>query len=86
VTIVGLHIELDSADSDQVYFTEIHPDLAAKRDRRFSLDAFAPERTLPDGKIEHPHALIQFFDGTPSYDAVRERILAIAERSAKPVE
>ena len=78
-----LRIELDSADSDQVYFREIHPDLAAKGDRRFSLDAFGPN-PLPDGRIDH--ALIQFFDGTPSYDAVRERILAIAERSAKPVE
>jgi hypothetical protein len=78
-----LSIELDSADSDQVYFREIHPDLAAKGDRRFSLDAFGP-KPLPDGRIDH--ALIQFFDGTPSYEAVRERILAIAERSAKSVE
>jgi hypothetical protein len=77
-----LHIELDSDDSDQVDFREIHPELAAKGDRRYSLDAFRPQ-TLPDGTIDH--ALIQFFDGVPSYDAVRERILAIAERSAKPV-
>ena len=35
-----------------------------------------PNRTLPDGMIDHPHALIQFFDGAPSYFAVRERILA----------
>jgi hypothetical protein len=76
-----LHIELDSDDADQVDFKEIHPDLAAKGDRRFSLDAFGP-RPLPDGTVDH--ALIQFFDGAPSYDAVRERILAIAERSAKP--
>lgn len=76
-----LHIELDSDDGDQVYFRQIRPDLAAKGDRRFSLDLFEPDRTLPDGKIDHPHALIQFFDGLPSYDAVRERILAIAERS-----
>lgn len=75
-----LHIELDSDDGDQVYFREIHPDLAAKGDRRFSLDAFGP-RTLPNSTNDH--ALIQFFDGAPSYDAVRERILAIAERAAK---
>jgi hypothetical protein len=81
-----VRIDLDSDDPDQVYFRQIHPDLAAKGDRRFSLDAFGPDRTLPDGKIDHPHALIQFFDGTPSYDAVRERILAIAERSARSVE
>lgn len=73
-----LVIELDSDDGDQVYFKQIHPELAAKGDRRYSLDAFGPDR-LPDGKIDH--ALIQFFDGAPSYDAVRERILTIAERS-----
>jgi len=28
-----------------------------------------------------PHALVQFFDGAPSNDSVRERSLAIAERS-----
>ena len=76
-----LHIELDSDDSDQVDFKEIHPDLAAKGDQRYSLDAFRPG-TLPDGTIDH--ALIQFYDGTPSYDTVRDRILAIAERAAKP--
>jgi hypothetical protein len=72
-----LLIELDSDDGDQVYFREIHPELAAKGDRCYSLDAFAADRTLPDGQIDH--ALIQFFEGAPSYDTVRERILAIAE-------
>jgi hypothetical protein len=79
-----VRIELDSDDGDQVSFKQIHPELAAKGDREFSLDAFAPDQTLPSGEIDHPHALIQFYDGRPSYDAVRERILAIAERSAKP--
>lgn len=79
-TIVS--VELDSDDGDQVYFRQIHPDLAAKGGRQFSLDAFA-DRTLADGKIDHQHTLIQFFDGAPSYDKVRERILAIAERSAQ---
>ena len=76
-----LRVELDSDDGDQVDFRETHPDLAAKGDRRFSLDLFAPDQTQPNGTIEHQHALVQFFDGAPSYDAVRERILAIAERS-----
>jgi len=76
-----LGITLNSDDGIQVYFRQIHPDLAAKGERQFSLDAFAPDRILPDGKFDQPHALIQFFDGKPSYDAVREQILAIAERS-----
>jgi hypothetical protein len=76
-----VRIELDSDDPDQVYFRQIHPELAAKGDRRYSLDAFGPDKALPGGKIDHPHALIQFFDGAPSYDTVRERILAIADRA-----
>jgi hypothetical protein len=75
-----LHIELDSDDPDQVYFKEIHPDLAAKGDRRYSLDAFL-DKALPDNTSEDRHALIQFFDGAPSYDTVRERIMTIADRA-----
>jgi hypothetical protein len=67
-----LRIELNSDDPDQVYFREIHPELAAKGERRFSLDAFGPE-----------HALVRFFDGRPSYDDVRQLILAIAARSSE---
>ena len=72
-----LMIELDSDDPDKVYFREVHPDLAAKGDRRYSLDAFASDKLLQDSKADH-HKLIQFYDGMPSYDVVRERILAIA--------
>jgi hypothetical protein len=74
-----LTIELNSDDGLQVYFKETHPDLAAKGERQFSLDA-----TLSDGKTGHSGGAIQFFDGAPAYDAVRERILAIAERTGKP--
>jgi hypothetical protein len=77
-----LHIELDSDDPDQVYFKQIHPDLAAKGDRRYSLDAFL-DKALPGDTSDDRHVLIQFFDGAPSYETVRERILSIAERSAK---
>ena len=77
-----LHIELDSDDPDQVYFRQIHPDLAAKGDRRYSLDAFL-DKALPDNTNEDRHDLIQFFDGAPSYDTVRDRILAIAERAVE---
>jgi TPR repeat protein len=76
-----LSIELDSDDPDQLDFKETHPQLAAKGDRRYSLDVFSPNRTSHNGGTDH--ALIQFYDGRPSYDAVRERILAIAEHSAK---
>jgi len=79
-----LHIELDSDDGDQVYFKESHPELAAKGNRQFSLDAFL-DKAVPGDTSDDRHALIQFFDGAPSYDVVRERILTIAERSVKSV-
>lgn len=72
-------IELDSDDGDQVYFRQSHPDLAAKGEREYSLDGFA-ESTQPGGSMDH--ALLQFFDGAPSYDVVRDRIFAIAERAS----
>ena len=72
-----LVIELESDDGDQVDFRKTHPELTAKGDRRYSLDGFALGGG-PDGKIDH--ALIEFFDGEPSYDAVHERILTIAQR------
>jgi hypothetical protein len=75
-----LHIELDSDDGDQVYFKETHPDLAAKGDRRYSLDGIL-DKALPGYTSDDRHALIQFYDGEPSYDTVRERILAMADRA-----
>lgn len=71
-----LTIQLNSDDGLQVYFKEKHPDLAAKGERQFSLD-------VSDGKADHSGAL-QFFDGKPTYETVRERIIAIAERTGKP--
>jgi hypothetical protein len=73
-----LRIELDSDDPDQVDFKQTHPDLPAKGERRYSLDAFASDKLLHDTKADH-HALIQFYDGVPSYDILRGRILAIAD-------
>ncbi len=77
-----LHIELDSDDGDQVYFKEAHPDLAAKGDRRYSLDAVL-DKAVPDITSDQRHALIQFFDGAPSYDTVRDRILGMAKRAVE---
>jgi hypothetical protein len=70
-----LTIQLNSDDGLQVYFKEKHPDLAANGERQFSLDA-----ALPDGT----GGAIQFFDGAPTYDSLRDRILTVAERGGKP--
>lgn len=78
-----VHIELDSDDGDQVYFKEEHPDLATKGERKYSLDAFMPTEGAASSQTGNQHALIQFYDGAPKYDTVRERILAIADRAAK---
>ena len=74
-----LHIELDSDDGDQVYFKETHPDLAAKGERAYALDASGPDPNAPGEMMHYP--VLQFFDGAPGYDTVRDRILAIAERA-----
>ena len=47
------------------------------------LDAFEPDPTSPNGQR---NALIRFFDGKPSYDTVREIILAAAKKIGKPVD
>jgi hypothetical protein len=43
------------------------------------------DKAVPGDTSDDRHALIQFFDGAPSYDTVRDQILAIEERSAKSV-
>jgi hypothetical protein len=75
-----LKIELSSYDGDQAEFKKTHPDLAAKGDRQYSLDAFEPDPTSPNGQR---NALIRFFEGKPSYDTVREIILAAAKSVGK---
>jgi hypothetical protein len=74
-------IELDSDDGDQIDFKATHPDLAAKGDRRFTLDAWKPDRSRPDGLIHLP--VIAFFEGRPAYDVVRGQMLKVAEAVAK---
>jgi hypothetical protein len=76
-----VRIELDSDDGDQIYFKEKRPDLAAKGERQYSLDAFEPDSTRPNGER---NGVIRFFDGKPRYDSVREVILAAAKAIAKP--
>lgn len=74
-------IELSSYDGDQIEFKRTHPDLAAKGDRQYSLDAFEPDPSSPSGQR---NGLIQFFYGKPSYDTVREIFLAAAKKIGKP--
>ena len=79
-----LTVELDSDDTDQIDFRQTHPDLAAKGMRRFSLEAFMPDPTQPGDQTHLSRSHIQFFDGFPPYNTIRDRILAIVTRTATP--
>jgi len=80
-----LRVTLESSDFDQSLFAKEHPDLAAAGARRFSLDGYGPDQKLPNGNITQTHMTFDFFDGSASYDVVRERILAIAENKKAPI-
>jgi tetratricopeptide (TPR) repeat protein len=80
-----LRVTLESSDFDQPMFVKEHPDLAAKGDRRFSMDGYGPDQKMANGNVTQTHMLFGFFDGRPSYDVVRERIIAIAEGKKAPL-
>ncbi len=80
-----LRITLESGDFDQPLFQKEHPDLAARVERRFSLDGYGEDRKLPNGQVTQTHMTFGFFDGQPAYDVVRARMVQIAEGAEKPV-
>lgn len=71
---------LESDDTDQPFFTRLHPRLAAAGQRRFSLDGYA---RAADGKITQ--ALYMFFNGEPSYDDVRNLVVRLVQEGREPV-
>ena len=78
-------VTLESDDMDQVFFKRDHPDLAAKGERRFSLDGYGPDIQLPNGQVTQDHATYGFFDGKPDYDTYRARVIEIAEGTQTPM-
>lgn len=76
-------VTLESSDFDQPLFEKERPDLAARGERRFSLDGYSEPVQSPDGGTKQTHSTYGFFDGQPSYDTVRERVVAIAEGQVK---
>ena len=79
-----LRITLESSDFDQPLFAKEHPDLAARGQRRFSLDGYGEEQKLPNGQMTGSHMTFGFFDGEPAYDVVRGRMVQIAEQQTRP--
>jgi len=78
-------VTLESSDFDQPSFVKEHPDLAAKGERRFSMDGYTQGQPNAQGQMTQTHATYGFFDGQPPYDTVRERILEIANQKTKPI-
>jgi hypothetical protein len=64
-------IEIDSEDVDQAFFKPKKPG-----DRRFSIDSYRQNGTNPDWP--ESQALHGFIDGVFGYDAMRDRIMQIA--------
>jgi tetratricopeptide (TPR) repeat protein len=71
---------LESDDADQPLFAKQHPKQAAAGERRFSLDGYS---RAVDGHVTQ--ALYMFFDGQPSYDAVRALIVKLVQEGKSPV-
>ncbi len=79
----GLRITLESGDGDQALFAKQHPAESAAGLRGYSLDGYGPDQTGPNGEHIQTHYTFAFFVGEPSYDVVRERVLAVASGKLK---
>ncbi len=78
-------IVLESDDSDQDLFKQEHPTEAAAGARSFSLDGYSLPFKNAQGEEVQTHSTYGFFIGQPSYDAIRDQILAIVEGRLKPI-
>ncbi len=77
-------ITLESGDFDQPGFAKEHPDLAAKGERRYSIDGYSEQAPGPNGTVTQTQALYGFYDGRPSYDTFRARVLEIMQKQSAP--
>ena len=73
-------ITLESGDFDQPAFAREHPEEAAKGARRFSIDGYV---NMPDGT--QTHYTYAFLDGRPALSTFREKVVAIASGTLKPI-
>jgi hypothetical protein len=77
-------ITLESNDFDQPLWAQQHPKEAARGMRMFSMDAYT-ERFAPDGSHTQTHATYGFFDGRPSYDTVRAKVVRTVSGKPAPM-
>lgn len=81
----ALRVTLESGDGDQPNFAIQHPAAAAAGERAYTLDGYGPENKVPNGQTLQTHFTYDFFVGKPSYDVVREKVLAIAAARISPL-
>jgi len=77
-------LTLESGDGDQPLWAQQHPQQAAQGMRMFSMDGYT-DQIAANGQHTQTHFTYGFFDGRPSYDAVRDKMAAIAEGKAGPM-
>ncbi len=65
------YYDLESDDADQAFFKIDHPKLAAKGERRYSLDSYPKPRA---------QALMGFYDGEPTYETLRAIVAKSGEK------
>ena len=80
-----LLISLENSDFDQPQFAKEHPKEAAAGARRYSLDGYKDTGTTSTGLKTQLHMTFKFFDGRPSYDVVRQEIIAAAIGKSSPM-
>jgi hypothetical protein len=78
-------ISLESGDFDQPLFAKQHPELAAQGMRLFTLDGYGQPQKQPNGNSTFTHMTFGFFNGQPSYDSIREKMVQIAEGKTGPM-
>jgi hypothetical protein len=77
-----LRIALENSDIDQKFFAKEHPEQVKQGIRRYSLDGYE-ELRLADGMVNNNHITYGFYDGKPSYDLLRARMIEIGASKLK---
>jgi len=76
---------IESNEPDQATFAKQYPKEAEQGVRLFSLDAYAETGLNQAGQRTQTHYTYAFFHGPPTYDAIRENFLKIANGKASPM-
>lgn len=79
---IFLRITLESVDADQALFATQHPKEAAAGMRSFSFDAYLETGLNSNGQRTQTHSTYELVVGQPTYDAVREEFMNIADGKA----